>query len=124
MQIALFVVAAILIANAAVTMWTSITLTVSDGIGTLHVGPCEQVKKTGLGLHILINFLGTSLLGASNFCMQCLSSPTRSEVDAQHAQKKWLEIGILSVRNLRSIARRRVWLWLALGVSSFPIHLL
>ncbi|KAK4208548.1 hypothetical protein QBC37DRAFT_325535 [Rhypophila decipiens] len=123
-QTALFVVVAILLTNAAITMWTSITMTVSDGIGTLHVGPCEEVKQTGLGLHILINFLCTSLLGASNFCMQCLSSPTRDELDEQHAQKRWLEIGVLSVRNLKSIARRRVWLWFVLGASSFPIHLL
>ena len=123
-QTALFVVAIVLMANAAITMWTSITLTVSDGIGTLHVGPCAEVKKTGLGLHILINFLGTLLLGASNLCMQCLSSPTRSEVDAQHAQKEWLVIGILSLRNLRKINRRRVWLWFFLGMTSFPIHLM
>ncbi|KAM7182945.1 hypothetical protein V8F33_013911 [Rhypophila sp. PSN 637] len=123
-QTALFVVVAILLTNAAITMWTSITMTVSDGIGTLHVGPCEEVKQTGLGLHVLINFLCTSLLGASNFCMQCLSSPARDELDEQHTQKRWLEIGVLSVRNLKSIARRRVWLWFVLGASSFPIHLL
>jgi hypothetical protein len=64
------------------------------------------------------------LLGISNYAMQCLTSPTRKEVDAQHARRNWLEVGVLSIRNLRLIDRGRVWLWFFLGLSSFPIHLM
>jgi hypothetical protein len=56
--------------------------------------------------------------------MQCLTSPTRSEVDSQHANKRWLEIGVLSMRNLQTIDRRRVWLWLLLGASVLPVSLM
>ncbi|RAR05685.1 serine threonine protein kinase [Stemphylium lycopersici] len=43
--------------------------------------------------------LGT-VLGASTYAMQGLTSPSRKEVDATHAKGKWLEIGTSSVRNL------------------------
>lgn len=123
-KVALFLVASILILNASVTLWASVTFQSDGGIGTLHIGPCAQVERTGTVVHIIINFIGTLLLGASNFCMQCLTSPTRKEVDSEHAQKKWLEVGILSLRNLRVIGKSRVWLWFLLGMSSFPIHLM
>ena len=119
----LFLVAFILLLNAIVTLWASLTFPVDGGLGTLYRGACWQVEKTGFSLHVLINIIGTLLLGASNYCMQCLTSPTRKEVDARHRVKDWLEVGILSVRNLRAIDRRRIWLWFFLGLSSFPIHL-
>jgi hypothetical protein len=52
-------------------------------------------------LHLLINFLGTLILGAINYAMQCLFALTRAEVNAAHAKGKWLDIGVLSARNLR-----------------------
>jgi hypothetical protein len=73
---------------------------------------------------LLINALSTILLSASNYTMQCLSAPTRSEVDDAHSTGKWLDIGVPSVRNLGRIARKRVILWWLLGASSLPLHLL
>lgn len=71
----------------------------------------------------VINILGMLLLGASNYCMQCLSAPTREEVDLAHNQKQWLEIGIPSVRNLRHVSRTRIRLWWLLALSSIPLQL-
>jgi hypothetical protein len=124
MKLALFLVAMILILNSAVTLWASATYVLDESIGTLYRGQCEKVSRIGEGIHVFINVIGTLLLGASNFTMQCLSSPTRTEIDRGHAKKQWLEIGVLSLRNLRFINRVRLWLWIGLALSSVPIHLM
>ena len=56
--------------------------------------------------------------------MQCLVAPSRKEVDIAHSKGIGLDIGVPSVRNLRHISRCRVFLWLALGLSTLPLHLL
>jgi len=108
----------------ALTVWAATKFGVSGGIGTIQQGPCNIIKKTGLWLHIAINILSTALLGASNYCMQCLCSPTRLEVESAHARKIWLDIGIQSFRNLKRVSRGRMILWLTLAASSIPLHLM
>lgn len=56
--------------------------------------------------------------------MQCVSAPTRPEIDRFHAKGKYLDIGVPSVRNLRAIPWFKVALWWALGLSSVPLHLM
>lgn len=56
--------------------------------------------------------------------MQCLSAPTREEVDEAHAKGKWLDIGVSSVRNLTSIPKSRLGMWVGLGLTSLPLHLM
>lgn len=56
--------------------------------------------------------------------MQCLSSPTREDIDRAHSRHIWLDIGVPSIRNLRSIARNRIVLWWFLAFSGIPLHLL
>lgn len=90
----------------------------------LYQGKCSVSKNWARGLHFLINVLSTLMLAASNFCMQCLSSPSRDEVDIAHAQGKWLDVGVPSLKNLASIGVKQRMLWLALLVTSLPIHLL
>ena len=77
-----------------------------------------------LWLHLAINVLSTLLLGASNYCMQCLTSPTREEVDRAHSRHIWLDIGIPSVRNLRRVSWYKIILWWLLAISGIPLHLL
>jgi hypothetical protein len=108
--------------NLAITVWGLATHAQSHGI--LKEGECGRIKSLNSRLHVLINILGTILLSGSNYCMQCLSAPTRGEVDKAHSVRKWLDIGVPSVRNLRHINRRRAVLWFFLGVSSVPLHLL
>lgn len=95
------------------------------GIGTLFHGNCSKVKTLGTWLRLLINILGTALLGASNYTQQCLVAPTRREIDKAHGKGDWLDIGNPSLRNLKlgRIAKRRVLLWMLLGLSSVPLHL-
>lgn len=126
MGVSLCVLAAtiVLIINLVATLWASIKYGVTEGFGTIQQGSCEKTKTLSQWLHLTINGLSTMLLGASNYCMQCLSSPTREEVDSAHAQGIALDIGVPSVRNLGRIARRRQVLWVLLAVSGIPLHLL
>ena len=92
--------------------------------GRLYQGDCEKTRRLNVWIHLLVNTLSTLLLGASNYCMQVLSAPTRDELVRAHAQQVWLHIGVPSLRNLRHIARERTVLWVVLFISSVPLHLL
>jgi heme/copper-type cytochrome/quinol oxidase subunit 1 len=95
-----------------------------DGLRLLFEGDCKQASQLNVLAHLLINAMSTVLLSASNYGMQVLSAPTRSEVDSAHARRRWLDIGVLSVRNIKSINQKRAWMWGLLGASSLPLHLL
>ncbi|KAH7093703.1 hypothetical protein FB567DRAFT_178552 [Paraphoma chrysanthemicola] len=105
--------------NFIVTIWGS----TARSNGVLLEGDCGRVKRLNTGLHVLINILSTILLSGSNYCMQCLSGPTRSEVDQAHAQGIWLDIGIPSIRNVKHLGRQRIVLWMLLAITSLPLHL-
>jgi len=98
----------------------------SGAKGVFFDGDCDHVKRLNTGLHLGINILSTILLAGSNYTMQCLSAPTRSEVDSAHSRKPsvYLDVGVPGIRNLGHISRRRAVLWAALGLSSLPLHLL
>lgn len=115
---------AVLVANLLLTLWASIHFGVIGGIGTAYEGNCDTAKTWSLWLHIAINAFSSALLGASNYTMQCASAPTREECDKAHEKRDWLDIGVVSVRNLTRIDWRRRYLWIMLALSSFPIHLI
>ena len=56
--------------------------------------------------------------------MQCLSAPSRSEVNKAHLSGSHLDIGVPSLRNLRHISGRRIALWMILCASTVPLHLM
>jgi hypothetical protein len=113
-----------LLTNCALTVWAFIRFGSTNGIGTLYEGNCDIVNSWSLWLHILINVLSSALLRASNYTMQILSAPTRRECDRAHADNDWVDIGIVSFRNLTRIGRKRSAAWISLALSSVPIHLL
>jgi hypothetical protein len=111
--------------NVSATVYGGVKAVRNDnGRKVIFEGDCEEVRKISTIVHLWINVLSTLLLSASNYAMQCLSAPTRQEVDAARKNKRWLDIGVLSTRNIRSISVRRAVLWAALGLSSTPLHLL
>ena len=119
----------VFLTNLAVTIWSIFLPNGSEygaetGRRIMFEGSCEESRNLSIVLHLVINILGTVLLAASNYCMQCLSAPNRDEVDRAHAKNQWLDIGILSFRNLRRISRKRAVLWWLLVLSSVPLHLL
>lgn len=108
-------------------IWLLITVTTFEserGIYTLYKGSCSRVSTTNSLLHVLINILSTALLGSSNYAAQCLTSPTRTEVDRAHSRKAWLHIGIPNMKNLLWISWRRKPLVILLVISAWPLHLL
>ena len=114
----------VLVLNLSFTLWTLSRGGIENQRGILHDGDCDEVRKLNIVAHLIINIFSTVILASSNYCMQCLSAPTRAEIDKEHAQGKWLDVGIPSLRNLRRISRKRALLWILLGVSSLPLHLL
>ena len=97
---------------------------IGHGVVTLFNGECSKMNKIFTWSHLAVNVVSTLLLSAGTACMQCLSAPTRQEVDKAHAKSTYLDIGIPSLRNVKWIARPRQVLWLLLGLSSLPLHLL
>ncbi|KAF9728855.1 hypothetical protein PMIN06_002451 [Paraphaeosphaeria minitans] len=109
-----------------INLIVTIVFSVNHKDGVLFDGNCDHARKLNSGLHLLINVLSTILLSSSNYCMQCISAPTRKEVDDAHSKGKWLDIGVQSVHNLRNICKndwRRAMVWFLLGFSSLPLHL-
>ena len=95
-----------------------------EGIATIYTGNCTFASRLTTGLQLLINILSSSLLGASSYCLQRLVAPTREEIDKAHKKGKSLDLGVLSLRNLPNISKRRLTVWLLLAASSLPLHFL
>jgi hypothetical protein len=116
---------AVFIVNTGILAWIVWTRGTNDGVDILYEASCDKTKKVNIGIHLLINILSSALLSASNYCMQCLSAPTRPEVDKAHSKGHWLDIGIPSLHNVvsASFARRKKLCWWILAFSSFPLHL-
>lgn len=94
------------------------------GLCPVSTGNCRRISNLGIAAHVVINIISSVLLSASNFCMQCLSAPTRADIDRQHKRGMWMDIGVPSIRNLTQISSVRFGLWLLLAASSMPLHLL
>jgi hypothetical protein len=95
----------------------------NNGIGTLLQDECSKITRYNISVHLIINAMSTLLLSGSNYCMQCLSAPTRREIDNAHKRGISLDIGIPSLRNLAVLGRWKVLMWILLGISSLPLHL-
>ena len=115
----------VLVINISLLLWITTNFRLSnDGIATVYEGSCKRKTKISIWCHLAINICSTLLLSASNNAMQCLSAPTRADVNSAHSRGVWLDIGIPSFKNLRTIGWKRVPLWAVLGLSSLPLHLL
>ena len=122
--LAAIVTGVVLLINIILAIVAAVKFTTFGGVGVIYTGDCSLVKRWNTALHLTINVLGTALLAASSFTMQCLSSPTRSELNAAHAKRVSLEIGITSVKNLFYMRPWKGVLWALLCFSTLPLHLL
>lgn len=114
--------ATVLVINLTLTIWVFSHYGTQGGLATILDGSCTETKKLAMWTHLGINVLSTLLLGASNYTMQCLSSPTREDITRAHSQNVWLSIGTPSLRNLLRISRSRMLLWWLVAISSVPLH--
>lgn len=112
----------VLLINTIFTIWAATKSRSGTQVGTIYTGDCGTVRHSNSMLHIAINIMGTLLLGASNYTLQCLSSPTRKDVDAAHSQGKYLDIGLPSPKNLNGW--RKIVVFLLLVLSTLPLHFL
>jgi hypothetical protein len=118
------VVGAVLLANFALTIFAASRYESSNGVGIIYEGDCDTGKSLSLWLHLLINLLGTSMLSASNYCMQLQAAPTRENINRAHKDGRWLDIGVPSLRNFWYIGNWRRFSWIVLAMSSVPVHLM
>lgn len=95
-----------------------------DGVVLMFSGNCTTVKNWNRWIHLGINVVSTVLLCCSNYCMQSISAPTREDLVKAHSRKRWMHIGVPSMRNLFYIDKTRTLLWLLLFSSSVPLHIL
>ncbi|KAF6796528.1 hypothetical protein CSOJ01_13126 [Colletotrichum sojae] len=111
--------------NLIFVLWAIIQKrdTFENGVGTLLDRDCSTIKLLNTAIHVLINILSIVLLAGSNYCMQCLMAPTRPEIDDAQARQQWLDIGVPSVRNFRSMTWKKKIVWALLSFSSIPLHL-
>lgn len=118
----------VLVFNIIVTALAIHTYEPRKGMGGIvdipGITDCSQVRSYNIGLHLMINFLSTILLGSSNYCSQLLVAPTRQDIEGAHKKQKTLDIGIQSLRNLYAVNTRRRVLWILLMISSGLLHLL
>ncbi|KAL2812282.1 hypothetical protein BJX63DRAFT_432724 [Aspergillus granulosus] len=92
---------------------------------SMYKGKCSTAKNWSTGMHLVINILSTLMLGASNYCMQCLASPSRAQVDEAHSKRIWVRIGVPNIWDLlsRQRGKRQLLGWILL-ITSAPIHLI
>ncbi len=115
-----------LIVNIAIGAWASSR----KGLNSVGVlvelfrGDCDTAARLNTWSHLAINIVSTLLLAGSNYCMQCLVAPSRSDINRAHARGAWLDIGVPSLRNLGWIGWWRKSLWIILIISSLPLHLM
>lgn len=59
----------VLVFNVGFLLWAAKHNEVQGDQGVLFTGTCDKSKKISTGFHLVINILGTVLLGASNYGM-------------------------------------------------------
>ncbi|KAL4962442.1 uncharacterized protein BDV14DRAFT_191554 [Aspergillus stella-maris] len=97
----------------------------SFSFAALYTGKCSTAKRWTTGMHFAINVLSTALLGASNYCLQCLASPSRAQIDNAHKKRISVRIGVPNIVDLliRQRGKRQLLGW-QLMVTSLPIHMI
>lgn len=113
----------VLALNLALLVVSSRLPLTRDGTNILMRADCTSVSQWNVLSHSIINIMSTALLAASNYSMQLAMAPSRDDVNKEHARRRWLNIGVPSIRNLRAMSLPRQLCWALLLLSSFPLHL-
>ena len=122
--IGLLLTSIILVLNLALLAWAVTGSHPHDqyAIYTVLDRACDNTDTYLRWSRLGINCLSTLLLVESYYAIQVLFSPTRKEIDAAHAQGIWVDVGVISWRNLRYISRWRTSLVAVFLVSSAIVH--
>jgi hypothetical protein len=96
----------------------------SHGMFPVFSGSSAASLRIDWGLRALSSTFAIGLLAAANYAFQILSSPTRSEVQMAHGRRRWLGIGVPSIRNLLYISNQRVVLSSAMLLAGLSAQLM
>ncbi|KAK3378109.1 hypothetical protein B0H63DRAFT_236952 [Podospora didyma] len=88
------------------------------GRSVIFAGSCAMASSINWGLHAALSAFGVVLVAGANYVFQVLSSPTRNELDVAHEKRKWLDLGIPSLRNLRHVEGTRTMLAIIILLSA------
>lgn len=121
--VSIFIICLVFFLNLGVRVWVWVSLEPVNGIGRLPQD-CATIKVKSRWIHLGINLISSIALAISNYCMQRLTAPTRLDIDKAHAVHRWLDVGTPSIRNLWRLGCARMLLWVLIGSSSIPLHLL
>ncbi len=83
-----------------------------------------RIENLNLAFHVIITLISTGIFASSNFFMQIITAPSRQDINRAHSQIQHLDIGVPSIHNLKVVSPGKQAAWLALLLSSIPIHLL
>jgi hypothetical protein len=114
----------ILIVESVILIIALTTTRILEGETVIFSGDCTRANNIHTGLRAVINLLAVVLLAGANYVFQVLLSPTRAEVDAAHEQKRWLNIGVPSFRNLARISTFRAALGVAILLVAVAIQVI
>lgn len=123
-RLALLTLLLVLVGNTVATTYIMLYIPKMNGFPVVYRGTCPQAEKINRDVHVAINALSTLALGASSYCMQLLSAPTRATIDRAHSSGGWLDIGVTSLRNLRCLGWGKGLVLTLLALSSLPLHLI
>lgn len=70
-------------------------------------GSPRKVRDVGRGIQAAVNIFAVMLIAGGNYVVQIFASPTRAEVGNAHEKRKWLDIGVPTLRNLGGISKTR-----------------
>ncbi|KAE8166654.1 hypothetical protein BDV40DRAFT_285404 [Aspergillus tamarii] len=113
----------VVIFNLSITIWAVLSYPPDGrGVGTFSFSDCSSASALNSALHVALNIISSLFLGAGNYCMQILVAPSRDEIAQTHLKGSALEIGVLSMRNLRYIKKSRVAAWFGIGFIVGLLH--
>jgi len=92
--------------------------------GILMEGSCANVKKSNIVLLIPINIVATLIISCSNYVMQCMSAPSRRDLDRAHNLGYHVHVGVSPARNNFHNGTIRQLSWWLIGATSIPVHLM
>lgn len=120
----MFLVSVVFVTNICLAIYANLRYPTSGAVGLIYEGRCSEVNALNLGLHFLISTLSMLMLSTSNYCMQLQMSPTRADVDEAHRDGNSVDIGLLTLRNMRYVRGWRRVSWAILAFTSLPINVL
>lgn len=113
-----------LILHVILAIWITTLDSFQNEVSVIWTGKCSTAGTYNTILRAGTTAIATLLIGGSNYCMQCLTAPTRKDLQTAHNKGIWLDVGVQSIRNLKVIKGHKAVLWLLVVISSVPIHLL